>query len=230
MIAIIEKLLIVQEKDCRIRQMEKELKDIPARKKEELTRLDGHKKAVDAAREQAKSKQTGLKKLEGEAEGKREKITKLRQQQMELKTNKEFKAMEDEIKGVRVEIAKIEDQEIVILEEQEQAKQGIVAAEAAMKEEDVTVQGDVKALDARAAGIEKELAEMKTARGEAAKEVDPRWLAYYDRVFGARDKALVPLEDGICGGCHMKLPPAVVHDVRKQADMVTCGYCGRLLY
>lgn len=230
MIPIIEKLLIVQEKDCRIRQMEKELKDIPTRKKEELARLDGHKKAVDAAREQAKAKQLGLKKLEGEADGKRDKITKLRQQQMELKTNKEFKAMEDEIKGVSGDISKIEDQEIVILEEQEKAKQGITEAEAALKQEDATAEADIKALDTRASAIERELADMKATRSEAAKEVDARWLAYYDRVFGTRDKALVALEDGICGGCHMKLPPSVVHDVRKQADMVTCGYCGRLLY
>jgi predicted nucleic acid-binding Zn-ribbon protein len=229
-IPIIEKLLIVQEKDCRIRQMEKELKDIPTRKKEELARLDRHKKAVEAAKEQAKVKQTGLKKLEGEADGRREKITKLRQQQMELKTNKEFKAMEDEIKGVSVEIAKIEDQEIVILEEQEKARHGIAEAEAALKEEDATVQADVKALDERAVGMERELADARAARRAAAQEIDPRWMVYYDRVFAARDKALVPLEDGICGGCHMKLPPAVVHDVRKQADMVTCGYCGRLLY
>jgi len=167
-IPIIEKLLIVQEKDCRIRQMEKELKDIPTRKKEELARLDGHKKAVDAAREQAKAKQLGLKKLEGEADGKRDKITKLRQQQMELKTNKEFKAMEDEIKGVSVDISKIEDQEIVILEEQEKAKQGIAQAEAALKQEDATAEADIKALDTRASAIERELADMKATRGEAA--------------------------------------------------------------
>ena len=230
MIAIIEKLLVVQERDCRIRQMEKELKDIPARKKEELARLDGHTKAVAAAKEQLKAKQAGLKKLEGETEGKREKIVKFRQQQMELKTNKEFKAMEDEIKGVGVEIAKIEDQEIVFMEEMEKAKTEIAEKEGLLKEEDVAVHADVKALDERAGGIERELAEIKATRETAAKEVDARWLAYYDRVFGARDKALVPLEDGICGGCHMKLPPAVVHDVRKQTDMVTCGYCGRLLY
>lgn len=230
MSVIIEKLLIVQERDCRIRQMEKELKDIPARKKEELTRLDGHTKAVAEAKEQLKSKQAGLKALEGEADGKRGKVVKFRQQQMELKTNKEFKAMEDEIKGVGAEISAIEDQEIVVMEETEKARAEIAQKEVLLKEEDAAVQADVKALDARAAGLEKELAEMRAARAEAAKEVDSRWLAYFDRVFKTRDKALVPLTEGICGGCHMKLPPAVVHEVRKHADMVTCGYCGRLLY
>ena len=42
---VIEKLIVVQEQDCRIRQMEKELKDIPARKTEEIARLDG---AIDS--------------------------------------------------------------------------------------------------------------------------------------------------------------------------------------
>jgi predicted nucleic acid-binding Zn-ribbon protein len=228
--AIIEKLLTVQERDCRIRQMEKELKDIPTRKKEELARLDNHKKAVADAKEQLKIKQATLKKLEGDADGKREKVVKFRQQQMDLKTNKEFKAMEDEIRGVGDEISKIEDQEIVAMEEIERSKTDIAEKEGLLKEQDSSVQADIKALDERAAGIGHELSELKAVRTTAAKEVDASWLAYYERVFTARDKALVPLEDGICGGCHMKLPPAVVHDVRKQTEMVTCGYCGRLLF
>ena len=108
-VGLIDKLLILQEKDIQIRQMSKELKDIPARKKEEEARLDGHRGAVAEAKEAMKAKQAGLKKSEGDAEALREKIRKLRQQQMELKTNKEFKTMEEEIKGVEAQILKLED-------------------------------------------------------------------------------------------------------------------------
>ena len=59
---------------------------------------------------------------------------------------------------------------------------------------------------------------------------DPEWLDRYDQVFGRKDKALVPIQDGVCSGCHMKLPPYIIHDAKKRAEMVSCEFCGRLLY
>ena len=230
MSVIIEKLLIVQEKDTRIRHMERELKDIPTRKGEEMARLEGHKKAAAEAKDALKAQQLALKKLEGDADGKRGQIVKLRQQQMSLKTNKEFKAMEDEIKGVEAGISGVEDQEIVFMEEQEKIKADIAEKEKALLEEEAVVLRDVKALDLRAAGIEREISDLRTAREESAKDIDKRWLAQYERIFAAKEPALVQLEDGICCGCHMKLPPSVVHEARRQTDMVTCNYCARLLY
>ena len=44
-----------------------------------------------------------------------------------------------------------------------------------------------------------------------------------------RDRALVNVENGTCTGCHMKLPPYLIHQARKQTEIVFCGYCGRML-
>ena len=225
-----DKLLILQDTDSRIRQMERELHDIPAKKKEELTRLDGHTKAVAEAKEQLKGLQVGLKGLEGTADSQRQKIVKFRQQQLELKTNKEFKAMEDEIKVVNKDISGVEDQEIVVMEKIETIKADIAEKEKDLKEEESVVMGDIKALDERAARIAEELATVRASRQEATKGIEAKWLIQYERIFAAKDKAFVPLEGGICGGCHMRLPPAVVHSTRRRTDIVFCDYCGRMLY
>jgi uncharacterized protein len=227
----IEKLLIVQEHDCRIREMEQELRDIPARKTAEQSRLEQHKKALADADHALKSRQSETKKIEGDIEALKEKITKLRQQQSELKTNKEFKAMEDEIKGVQRQIASVEDRELGLMEEIEKAKQESQAIKNALGEEESAIQGDVGILDERATLIAQKLDQEKSLRNIAAKETLPDWLTFYDRIFNHRkDKAIVALEDGICGGCHMRLPPAVVHATRKHDAMVVCSYCGRMLH
>ena len=49
-------------------------------------------------------------------------------------------------------------------------------------------------------------------------------------IFPRKDRALVALEDGVCGGCHMQLPPYVVHATKKHSSIVLCEYCGRILY
>ena len=45
-LSVIDKLLIVQEYDCSIYNMEKEIRDIPVRKEREKFRLDKHKQVL----------------------------------------------------------------------------------------------------------------------------------------------------------------------------------------
>lgn len=229
MIAI-EKLVAVQEHDLRIRDVDKELNDIPVRKQQELSRLDEHKKAEAEAETALKAKQQDVKKFEGEIQELKGRIVTLRQQQGSLKTNKEFKAMEDEVKGVQDQISAVEDRELGLMEAIEAAAADVAEKKRLLADEDALVQTDTKVLDARAAELEAKIKQMKAERDKAAEGIPVDVLHVYDRVFSRRDRALVTLEDGICGGCHMKLPPAVAHEARKRVEMVVCSYCGRLLY
>jgi predicted nucleic acid-binding Zn-ribbon protein len=229
-VSVIEKLLAVQERDVRIRRIKQELTDIPARQEAEQTRLAEHKAALEAAEEALKLKQSDVKQLEIESDSKKEQISKLRQQQMELKSNKEFKAMELEIKTVETAISSVEDRELVLMEEVEAAREDVKARKADLEEEQSAVDEDVKMLGERAIELKAELAEEEKAREEAAKDVEPDWLARYNQVISRRETALVPVEHGVCGGCHMKLPPSASHDAKKRMHMVTCDFCGRLLY
>jgi len=229
-VSVVDNLLAVQERDTRIRQIRKELKDIPERQNAETTRLKEHQEALAQAEEHLKKLQSDVKQLELETAGYRERINKLRQQQMALKTNKEFKTMESEIDGVTSEIASVEDRELVLMEAVEAAKSDVTARRHALAEEQAAVDVDIKQLDERAGGLRAELQDEEAARDLAARDVQPDWLARYDMVIGRRDLALVAVENGVCGGCHMKLPPSTVHDSRKRMNMVSCDYCGRLLY
>jgi len=227
---IVERLLIVQEHDCRIRDMAKELRDIPVRKKTEQSRLDEHTKALADAEQVLKAKQAEIQKFELEAQSMQERILKLRQQQGELKTNKEFKAMDEEIKSIQHQIKGIEDKQLGHMEELEKARTEVDAKKQSLKEEDGAVQVDVKVLDERAAAIKAQMDDAKAKRDVVAAEVPKDWLVPYERVFSRKDKALVLLEDGVCCGCHMKLPPSILHDTRKPDMKVVCSYCGRMLY
>jgi predicted nucleic acid-binding Zn-ribbon protein len=228
--SMVEKLLVVQSRDCKLRDIDRELRDIPLRKQHEKQRLEEHTKAHAEAEERLKGLQAEIKELELESEARRDKIAKLRQQQMQLKTNKEFKAMELEIKAVEDEISEIEDRELGLMERVENARREQAERKQDLSEEESAVKQDLVVLDERAAQLAAEMEGIKAERETLAREVDPEWLASYTRIFERRNLALVPIEGGVCGGCHMKLPPYALHDARKQAEMVLCTYCGRLLY
>lgn len=229
--SVIERVLTLQEFDCRIRDMEKELKDIPARQAREQSRLEEHRKELAHAEQNLKTRQAEVKKFEGEVESHREKIRKFRQQQYDIKTNKEFKAIETEVAAVQSEIAKAEDTELALMLDVDAARAEVEKKRKALAQEESAVKGDVGVWAERAGVIQKDLDEIRAKRAAAAVGMDPEWLSNYERIFKRRDRALVPLEEGgVCGGCHMQMPPYVIHDARKRTSIVTCGFCGRMVY
>lgn len=229
--SIVEQLRAVQEHDCRIKELEKEARDIPARKKKELTRLHEHQHQLEEAEEGVKRHQVSLQELELENQTGEEKIVKLRQQQMEIKTNKEFKAMEQEIAGAKMKMSGLEDRELELMEMLDAQRKEVDAKKKALADEDALVQRDIVELDERLKAIEAELERERTAREEkAALVTSAPLLAKYNRLIRGKDRALVPLEGMVCGGCHMHLPPSVGHDIQHEDQVVTCSYCARILY
>lgn len=226
----IKNLLPLQELDCQLRDIKKELEDIPARKEEEQSRLQEHKDNLAEAEEAMKAEQAKIKELEIEVQSCKNQIEKYRQQQMTLKSNKEFQAMEGEIANVEARIREHEDSELVMMEDIEKARTNVASRRKDLEAEEEAVNQDVAELDRRMAGIEEQLAGLEARRTELLQNVPEDMLARYERILMRRDCALVPVNAGICSGCHMKLPPSVNQNIMKREDMVACDHCGRLLY
>ena len=226
----IKDLLPLQDLDCQLRDMKRELEDIPARKKEEQTRLQEHKDNLGKAEDAMKAEKARIKELELEVQSCRDQIDKYRKQQMVLKSNKEFKAMEVEIANVLGKIRAHEDQELVLMEDVEAARSNVAERRKELEAEEEAVNLDVAELDTRMSGIDTEVSSLEARRSELLGDIPEDMLARYERILQRRDRALVPVEGGICGGCHMRLPPSVAQNILKKQDLVSCDHCGRLLY
>lgn len=230
-IPIIEKLLIIQDHDQRIMKFEKELTDLPMRKAAIESLLDEHRHALAAAKDEVKARQSDIKQVELEVETHREKIRKFRDQQLQLKSNKEFKAMEDEIATVEKSIRSREDTILEIMEKLDASTAVVKEREHALKQEELSIRRELESIEERGVAIKKEIEQVRESRGTLAGDADPVRLALYDRLFAnKRDKVIVPVENATCGGCHMKLPPYVCHEAKKQKEPVFCDFCSRMLY
>lgn len=228
----IEQLLEVQEHDLRIQRIEGELRDIPARKERELDRLQAHTAALKESEVAVQAHQAELKQNELEVQSKKDKIAKLRTQQMDLKTNKEFKTMASEIETIEKAIRRDEDRELEIMETIETARADVAVRRKDLAAEHAVVQEDIAVLDERIAGLETELRTVQVLRDKAKEGVDALWLRRYESVLNSKrgSAALVSAEGGVCRGCNMALPPYQQHNARKRVEMVVCSYCGRMLY
>ena len=231
MLPMIEKLLVVQDRDRKIAHLLQEQVDLPARKKLIESRLHAHNESLKGVQEELKKQGAKIKRIEGEIEGGKEQIRKYREQEFQIKSNVEYKALEHEIAIVQKAIRALEDEEIAAMERMEELQKVLQQHGQDYQQEEKRVHEDQQTLDARAANLQQELEQCRAERAAVAVDVDREWLARYERVFQkAGDYALVAVDKHCCGGCHMQLPPSVVHDARKGQTITLCNYCGRMLY
>jgi predicted nucleic acid-binding Zn-ribbon protein len=212
-------------------QVRRELRDIPQRKEMIAGRLEEHRRELEKAREDFKRHGLQIKELDGEVEAVRQKINRFRGQQLTVKTNDEYRALESEIQAAEGKIRDLEDRELVLMEEAEELKGAVAARERELEPEAEAVREEQGRLDERASEIERETEELSGRRDELAGDIDRDLLQRYERILDhTGDYAVVSVENGSCGGCHMRLPPQAVHNARRGESVTSCSYCGRILY
>jgi predicted nucleic acid-binding Zn-ribbon protein len=158
-------------------------------------------------------------------------IKKLQGQLFQVKTNKEYSALQQEIEQAKADISLIEEEILKILEAIDHAKQvhqgqaGQVAKQQQqVHEEDARVQEELGVMRQRSETLEAQ-------RKLLTPQVERASLSLYERVLAGREGlALVPLVEQSCGGCHMVQPPQVISEVHLNAKLVTCDSCNRILY
>lgn len=227
----LRKLLRLQDLDRRILQLAREGQDIPKRKAHIESGLQQHQAAVAEAEAARQQHQLKLKELEGDVEAFTVRLQKYRQQQMTVKNNDEYRALEREIAATRRDISKFEDQELVIMETLEKTKAAIEQKLGELRDQERIVNEELAVIEERLGMLDSEIDRLKAQRPALVAEIDPAWLSRYERILRNKgDFALVSVHNGACGGCHMSIPPQVIHDARRGDKPAACPYCGRILY
>ncbi len=233
----IERLLIIQDRDRKIVQLTRETEDIPAHTREIESRLNAQRESMKASHDEVKKNAMAIKQVEVEIDTCKQRIAKLRTQQFQIKSNDEYRALEREIGGVQKEIRDLEDQELALMEQAESLRDMITEREKDLKQEEVRANQDEDVLKKRLSNIQAEIHDLQEDRAALAADIDPAWLSRYERIFKRTgDYALVRVEKAssgdyaACGGCHMKLPPHLMHEAKKGQAMTQCSFCSRILY
>ena len=106
----LEQLLILQDRQQKIRQIQAEVETVPLRRKSLETQLAASASAVDALKQKARQVEVDRKKLELDVGTRTESISRLKTQQYQTRKNDEFQALGHEIERYENEIRKIEDE------------------------------------------------------------------------------------------------------------------------
>jgi predicted nucleic acid-binding Zn-ribbon protein len=231
MFEIIEKLLILQDRDKKIARVRTELDHIGPERQMLKTKSSGAQAALDNAKLKVKELESKRKDLELEIQAKKTLIEKYANQQLQTRKNEEYRALATEIEHCKEAIFQIENQEIELMEQGEAAQKAVVAATGVAAEAKKLMDDQVAQLGAREENLKKELAQLDTNRQELAAAVDDSARVRYERLVRSKgDNVVVGVQHGVCGGCHMRLPTQIIVSCQAQQEIVTCTNCGRILY
>jgi len=231
MFATIEKLLILQDRDKQIRRAKIELDHIEPERQTLKAKSVGAQSGLEAAKLKVKTIESRRKDLELEVGAKKQLIDKYANQQLQTRKNEEYRALAHEIEGCKEGIVKIEDQEIELMEQTEAALKEVAGATKVAAEAKKLLDEQVGLLNVREENLKKELAKLEANREELASAVDEGARSRYERLMRNKgDNAVVGVEHGVCGGCHMKLPAQILVTCQGQSELVPCNNCGRILY
>lgn len=231
MLEVIEKLLVLQDRDRRLNRLRMELERIPVERRDAAAKAEQAQKALEQARLQVRTLESERKRLELEVESKNELIQRYATQQFQTRKNEEFRALGHEIELNKKQKFELENQILDLMEKIEAAQKQVeavqrAAAEAKKLSEEITAK-----LNERETNLKKDLEAVTADRTTLAAGVDSAALYRYERLLKARgDNVIVGIDHGVCGGCHMRVSRQTVVDCRAAQEIVTCLNCGRILY
>lgn len=158
-------------------------------------------------------------------------IKKYKEQQDNVRNNREYDSLSKEIEYQTLEIElcekRIKEYTIQITDK------NTIIVQSKEKLEDRKVDLDNKngELDSIVSETQKEEDEYKTKSENFGKIIEPRLITAYKRIRGnARNGlAVVTVQRDACGGCFNKIPPQRQLDIRLRKKIIVCEYCGRIL-
>ncbi len=226
------KLLVeLQELDTQILRIERDLESIPLELKKINDAFEEKKSNLKKSEEALKALQMKRREKEMDLESKEGLIKKFQSQLYQVKTNKEYAALEGEIARTRADNSLIEEEVLKIFDQMDAENQKMSKEKEFLKAEEGKLDQQKKKCDEDVSHMKTEKEGLNSQRVVLAGKIDKAVLAKYDRIVKSKDGlAVVPVAGDSCQGCFRILPPQVIHEIKTKKELVCCGSCARILY
>lgn len=145
---------------------------------------------------------------------------------------KDLERLQHELTSLDRRIATLEDEELEVMEQLEQAQQMLEGLQRQVAEADDRLAELTEVRDRRFAEIDAELEKVTAERSPMAAELPDDLLALYDRLRESKGGVgAAELRARQCGGCRLTLDNAELSQIRSTAEdqVVRCEECQRIL-
>lgn len=227
----IEQLVALQRIDSEIIDLNKELETAPR----EVHALEGSHSQLDTQYKQLMEKIGYLKeqesRLSAEIEDDTLKIKKSKNKLMMVSNTKEYHAMMREMDNLEKLNRLREEERVTLSEELVRLNESKEELDSELGTINKQLEEKRSNLQARVAETQKRLDELDAQRKDAGSSVPPPVLSRYEFIRSRLvPPVIVKVEQGICNGCHIAIPPQSFNDLQKGQQILSCPNCQRLIY
>lgn len=211
--------------------LSKEVAALPKHIAEIEKKLESHQKRLDLDRAALAANQRDRKKAEGDIQLQEQKISKLKTQMLDAKTNEQYRAFQHEIEFCEKEIKRFEEQILELMGRSEGLTAAVKLAETALAVEKKDVDAEKNKARELTAKDQEKLAALHADRAAIAKQITPSLLKEYERIRkGRANVAVAEVVGGRCGKCNMSVRLQFLQELRGGNQIMKCESCARILY
>ena len=228
----LERLITLQHLDSTIDEARRKIAAHPQRLADADARLSDARQTVDAAKQRLKDNQEARRALDKDVALYQGRLSKFKDQQSAVKTNKEYQALGHEIETAQKELGGVEEKILERMMEADTLTADIKKAEGVLAAQQKEIDAEKKELAEDLAVVEAEIKRANDARAALLGALDRRLLSLYEQVGKARKGIAISVatRDGLCSVCHVRLRPQVFQLVRQNDRIIQCDSCQRILY
>ena len=220
-----------QQIDAEILTIDNKLKSIPLKIKRAEAQLQLHQRKLEEkqARLADAEKLQRSKTAELEMEG--EQRSKYQAQLREVKSNKEYQALDKEISFIEVKEAEIEDEILSAMLQIDQLNEELAQQQKEFGAEREKHNAQKIAYEQEAKNLKAAIVKWQGKQQDFAHQIDSGLIDQYQARFKRYRKGLVSLVvENACGNCHLTIPPQTLQEARRYEQLIRCGSCRLILY
>ena len=227
----LEKLLVLQDRDQQRLALEAQLKAVPRDIAAVEQKIAAEQTAIETTRGELKELEAKKKTIENDVGATEDRLAKYKSQQLQVRKNDEYQALGHEIEVTQTQIGALEEGELKVMYAIDEAKRKFTAAGEELKRNIAGHEARIHTLREREANLQAGLQAAHESVAAARSLLDEPSLRLYDWLAAKPGlPVIVPIHEGKCGGCHLKISFNIDSETRKPDKLVTCDQCGRIVY
>ncbi len=171
------------------------------------------------------------KELEGEIKHNNELKLKYGNQLAEIKTNKEYKALNSEIASLTAKNGEIESQLLELMDTEAEINKQLAQRQSELKAAEQRKAAKEDDLREQISKLEGKIEELRRQRTELAHTLksDPLVKQYGNLIKNKNNKAVAFNQNGACSGCGFVIRPQIRIELDLRKKIHNCESCGRIL-
>ena len=221
----------LQKIDSQIDEINKVKGELPLEVQDLEDELEGLKTRIDNINNEVEELNSLIKQRKREVDQSKIQIAHYKEQQNNVRNNREYDSITKEIEYQELEIELAEKR----LKEHNAAikskKVQLEEAEAVVADRNIDLTAKKTELESIEAETADQVAALEAKAVKAMVKIDERLLTAYNRIRRSvrNGLAVVTVQRDACGGCFNRIPPQRQADVRQGKKLIVCEYCGRIL-